>query len=195
MVLANARQQAQYALAAPYSPPNLFPSLREGAARAEARFNAVSPRRPRRSGFWVLPPEPESQPHRRNGGRRSTRAKRWQWCRNCQGQDAASAEEGLKRIIAATKKRWAAKRVAAAKPEPVVAKKPAVKKVAVKTEPAKAGKKVAAKVAVQKAAPRKTAPAKAAKAPVKKAAKKSASVTPQPTGAAGSVPAPEVAAQ
>src|ERR1035438_10119801 len=34
MMVANARQQAQYVLAAPYSPPNLFPSPREGVARA-----------------------------------------------------------------------------------------------------------------------------------------------------------------
>ena len=101
------------------------------------------------------------------------------------------SEEGLKRIIAATKKRWAAKRAAAAKPEPVAAKKAAVKKAAVKTAPAK---KVVAKVAVQKAAPRKPAPAKAAKAPVKKAAKKSASVAARPTVAAASAPTPEVVA-
>jgi hypothetical protein len=105
------------------------------------------------------------------------------------------SEEGLKRIIAATKKRWAAKRAAAAKPEPVAAKKAAVKKAAVETARAKAAKKVAAKAAVPKAAPRKSAPAKAPKAPLKKATKKSSSVTPQPTGAAGSVSAPEVAAQ
>jgi hypothetical protein len=96
------------------------------------------------------------------------------------------SEEGLNRIIAATKKRWAAKRAAAR-----AAAKAAAEKAAVKTAPAEAGKKAAG----QKAARRKSATAKAAQAPVKKAAKKSSSVTPQPTGAAGSVPAPEVAAQ
>jgi hypothetical protein len=103
------------------------------------------------------------------------------------------SEAGKAAIIAATKKRWAAKR-AAAKPEPVAAKKVVTKKAAVKAAPPKM-KKVAPKAAVRKAAPRKSAPAKAPKAPLKKAAKKSSSVTPQPTLAAGSVPAPEVAAQ
>ena len=100
------------------------------------------------------------------------------------------SEEGLKRIIAATKMRWAAKRAAAAKPESVAPKQAAFKKAAVKTAPAKAAKKVA----VQKAAPRKAAPAKTTKASVKKLPKKSASVTAQPTGVAESAPTPGVVA-
>lgn len=62
------------------------------------------------------------------------------------------SEEGLKRIIAATKKRWAAKRVAATQQEPVAAKEAAVKNAAVKTAPAKAAKKVAAKKAAKEIA-------------------------------------------
>ena len=100
---------------------------------------------------------------------------------------------GRKAIIAATKKRWAAFHAAkqAETPEPAVSKKAKPKKTARK----KTVSKAPTKVAVQNAAPKKSAPAKTAKAPVKKAAKKAASVTPQATGAAGSVPAPEVAAQ
>ena len=135
---------------------------------------------------------------------RTAPAQRKRWAAFHKGKKAAAvpelqkakrsiSEEGLKRIIAATKKRWTVKRAPAAKPEPVAGKKAAVKKATVKTAPAKAAKKVAAKVAVQKAAPRKSAPAKTAKAPVKRAAKKSASL--QPAGAVESAPAPEVVAQ
>ncbi|MGO9262926.1 MAG: hypothetical protein ACLQU1_42600 [Bryobacteraceae bacterium] len=65
--------------------------------------------------------------------------------------------EGMKRIIAATKKRWAAARAAKAQPEKAARKKPAVKKAAVKAAPAKAAKKGARKKSVAK----KTAPAAA----------------------------------
>jgi hypothetical protein len=65
--------------------------------------------------------------------------------------------EGMKRIIAATKKRWRLQKAAA---KAASAKKVAVKKAVVKAPPAKAAKKVAAgrKATVKKAAPASTAP-------------------------------------
>jgi hypothetical protein len=71
------------------------------------------------------------------------------------------SEEGIKRIIAATKKRWALKRAEAAKTKPAVARKTARNKAAVKKAvPAKSAKRrsPARKVAARKSAAKKTAP-------------------------------------
>jgi len=73
------------------------------------------------------------------------------------------SEEGMKRIIAATKKRWRLQKAAAKAPaKKAVTKKTAVKKAAVKVAPTKAAKKAAPvkKAAVKKAAV-KAAPAAA----------------------------------
>jgi hypothetical protein len=86
--------------------------------------------------------------------------------------------EGRAAIVAALKKRWAAKKAATAQPKPAATKKAARKKAAVK----RAGAKKAAKAPVKKAAT-KTAPAK--KVAVKTAVEKK---TAQPA-------APEPAAQ
>ncbi len=79
------------------------------------------------------------------------------------------SEEGMKRIIAATKKRWRLQKAgtkaksAAGKKTAQARKQTAVKRAAVKTAPAKAAKKTAPvkKSVAKRSAPKKTAPAPA----------------------------------
>jgi hypothetical protein len=88
------------------------------------------------------------------------------------------SEEGMKRIIAANKKRSALRRAEAAKAQgaakkvAATRKKTAVNKSAAKAPSKMAAKKAPRKVAVKKAAPKEHVPAKTAKAPVKKVVKK-----------------------
>jgi|ERR1017187_5462955 hypothetical protein len=100
------------------------------------------------------------------------------------------SKAGKAAIVAALKKRWAAKRVAPAVGKKAIAKKSAVK--ASRKATKNTVKKAAPKVAVKKLAPKKSTSAKTAKAPVKKVAKKSAPVTPQPTAAAEAASTPGV---
>jgi hypothetical protein len=97
---------------------------------------------------------------------REAQQRRWAKIRGESGSPASAtaepgkpkrriSEEGMKRIIAATKKRWRLQKAAAKAKAPV--KKATVKKAAVKTAPAKAAKRAPIKKAVAK----KSAPAPA----------------------------------
>ena len=100
---------------------------------------------------------------------------------------------GRAAIVAALKKRWAAKKVVSPKPNLVATKKAVGRKTAVKVAPATAAKKAVTGTTAKVAATPKTSPPAETKHPVKKAAKKSAPVPAQPIATAESAASPVVA--